>query len=224
MMAFNSPEEADYDNVASLNHTWLSLLQRDTDLGRGLAGLPEILRRRITNLSEQQVTRLASTPFLLFSFRESDDRHWTRVLSDQPDRDLFASCESDDADTLVSAALGFVWQLAQRNPYALRLICGATLHWSERIAEMTFIGLLDAVRAAGVIPIIRFVHQHQFWRKLLDSGVSRGGLARQAAQMSALQAVLTDSAGGRQETWPIAARIANAPCLQVAEPNETTRE
>lgn len=223
-MAFEGPEAADYDNVVSLNRAWLSLLQSDTDLGRGLAGLPETLRRRITNLSERQIARLAATPFLLFSFREGDDRHWTRILSVSPGRDLFSSRDSEEVDTLISAGLGFVWQLARRNPYAVRLICGATLYWSERIAELTFIDLLDAVRAAGDVPVIRSVQQHQLWQKLLDSGVSSGKLACQAAQMSALQVILTDPADGRQETWSVAARKANAPRLQVAEENETTQD
>jgi hypothetical protein len=223
-MAFRGPEAADYKNVIALNQAWLSLLQRDSELRRGLAGLPDTLQSRLTNLSEQQIVRLAATPFLLFSFRESDDRYWTRILSVDSSRNLFAIGSSEEVDTLVSAGLGFVWQLAQRNPYTLRLICGATLYWSERIAERTFYSLLDAVRAAGDVPCIRLPRHREFWRKLLDSGVGHENLARHAAHISALQAILTRPSASRSENWPLAARSANIPHLRVAEANETTQD
>lgn len=221
-MAFSGPELSDYENVVSLNEAWLGLLQRDTRLDGGLVGLSDALKRRITNLSKQQITRLAATPFLLFSFHEGDDRYWTRVLDGSGERDLFAVTDTDEVDTLVSAALGFIWQLARRNPYTLRLICGASLYWTERIAERTFFALLDAVRTTGDTPVMRFVQQGELWRKLLDSGVSRTEITRQAAQISALQAVLTDPPDSRAENWPLAARATSAPHLSVAERNEPT--
>jgi hypothetical protein len=215
-MAFSGPELSDYDNVVSLNSAWLGLLQQETRLASGLIGLPDGLCRRITNLSQQQITRLAATRFLLFSFRERDDRYWTRVLAGSPDRDLFRATNTDEVDTLVSASLGFIWQLARRNPYALRLICGASVYWTERIAEQTFFELLDAVHATGDTPCIRFVQQHEMWRKLLDSGVSRQRMKRHAAQVSALQALLTDPPDSVVE-WPRAARGTDTPQLCVAE-------
>jgi len=219
-MAFSGPEMSDYDNVVALNEAWLSLLQRENRLGNGLGGLPKALRCRITNLSKQQIARLATTPLLLFSFRERDDRYWTRVLAGSRERDLFATSNSVDVDTLISASLGFIWQLAQRNPYALRLICGATVYWTERIAEQTFFGLLDAVRSTCDTPGLRFAQHRELWRKLLDSGVSRERVTRSAAQMSALQAVLTDPPDNRAESWPLAARVARSPQLSVAEEDD----
>lgn len=222
-MAFRSPELSDYENVVSLNKAWLGLLQGDTRLNDGLAGLPDTLHRRITNLTRQQIARLAATPFLLFSFREGDDGYWTRVLEGSPERDLFTVTDTDQVNTLISAGLGFIWQLARRNPYALRLICGATLYWTERIAEQTFFGLLDAVRAAGDTPGVRLVEQRELWRKLLDGGVSRAEIIRHAAQISALQAILTDPPDSRAESWPLAARAARSPQFRVAEENDPTQ-
>jgi hypothetical protein len=221
-MAFSGPELSDYENVVSLNKAWLGLLQHDTRLRGGLVGLPDSLHGRITNLSKSQIARLAATPFLLFSFREEDDRYWTRVLEGNPERDLFEATGTDETDTLVSASLGFIWQLARRNPYTLRLICGATIYWAERIAEQTFFGLLEAVRTAGDTPAIRFVQQRELWRKLLDSGVCREEITRHAAQMSALQAILTDPRGGRTERWPLAARATKVPRMCVAEEKDPT--
>lgn len=220
-MPFLSPELSDYDNVVSLNEAWLGLLQKDTRLAQGMEELPDRLRRRITTLSRQQIERLAATPFLLFSFREGDERYWTHVLGRTPERGLFRENDIDEVDTLISASLGFIWQLAQRNPYTLRLICGATLYWTERIAEQTFFGLLDAVRATGDTPDIRLVRYREFWNKLLDSGVSRERLTRRAAQMSALQVILTTSPDSRAESWSRAARKTRAPLLCVADDDPT---
>jgi len=221
-MVFNGPELSDYDNVVALNEAWLSLLQRETRLKSGLAGLPDVLCRRITNLSKQQIGRLASTRFLLFSFREGDDRYWTRVLSRSPERDLFTTSKTGEIDTLISASLGFIWQLARRNPYTLRLICGASVYWIERIAEQTLFGLLDAVHSTGDTPSVRFVQQREMWRKLLDSGVSRENITRHAAQISALQIVLTDPPDSRAENWQLAARSTKTPQLCVADEDEPT--
>lgn len=219
-MAFSGPEMSDYDNVVSLNTAWLDLLQRESRLCSGLTGMPEALRLRITNLSEPQIGRLAATPLLLFSFREGDDRYWTRILAGSPERDLFMASNSNAVDTLIAASLGFIWQLARRNPYALRLICGASVYWTERIAEQTFFDLLDAFRSTGDTPSARLVSQRDLWRKLLSSGVSREGVSRNAAQVSALQAVLTDYPDNRPESWPLAARAVRAPQLSVAEEKE----
>jgi hypothetical protein len=219
-MAFIGPEMSDYDNVVSLNAAWLELLQRENSLRSGLTGMPDRLQLRITNLSRQQIDRLAATPLLLFSFREGDERYWTHVLNGSPERDLFATSSTDNVDTLVSASLGFIWQLARRNPYALRLICGASVYWTECIAERTFYELLDAVHCSGDTPCARLVSQQDLWRKLLSSGVSREAITRHAAQVSALQAVLTDPPDNRAETWPLAARVTSTPRFSVAEEKE----
>jgi hypothetical protein len=76
-MEFRGPEEADFENVAALNRAWLTLLQHQTELRRGLEVLPAELIERITNLTLTEITRLAQTPFLLFSFREDEDAYWT---------------------------------------------------------------------------------------------------------------------------------------------------
>lgn len=226
MMGFNSPDRADYANVVRLNHAWLTLLQHDLSLARALDCLPVDLRERMTNLSGSEITRLANTPFLLLSYRENEDSYWTRTLNPRHERDLFsasAAGAATDADTLISAGLGFAWQLARRNPYVLRLFCGATLYWSERIAELTFFELLDAFRATGDPPILRFGHQRDLWRKLLDTGVSRQPHAAEATQITALQSVLTHTATGKQETWSLAARSVGAPARRVADSDDSTQ-
>ena len=224
-MSFEGPDKEDYANVVALNQAYLALLRRDKELCRGLNGCAEPLRQHLVELSQHRIDRLAEAPFLLFSFRERDDRYWTRILQDAGDADLFSSAGSDDVDTLISAALGFIWQLARRNPYALRLFCGATLYWCERIAELTFYRLLEAVRCSGDVPVLRIAGRNELWRKLLESGVSRHNPVRHAAQLSALQVVLTDPAEKqRSESWSLAARKVMAPGLSVAEENDVTQK
>lgn len=223
-MAFEGPDTRDYENVVSLNRAYLLLLKQDDDLRRGLGASVEPVRQRVVELTEHQVDRLSATPFLLFSFHEQDDRYWNRVLQGTETGDLFTTSAADDVDILVSAALGFVWQLARRNPYVLRLFCGATLYWCERIADLTFFRLLDAVRNAGDIPTLRMAENEAMWQKLLYQGVHRNHSLRNAAQLAALQEMLTSPPKYRgQPTWSVAARKIDAPGLEVADRNDRRR-
>ena len=220
MMTFNGPQPADYDNVASLNRAYLSVLGRDSRSHSGLAHLSTDLYGRLTELTESQIERLSAAPFLLLSFREQDDRYWNKVLDDSGGRDLFAVSACEELDTVVSAGLGFVWQLARQNPYTLRLFCGASLYWCERIAEQTFFRLLASVASQGSVPELRNAHDQKLWTKLLDHGVSRCTPIRHAAHLSAMQTVLTRPENPRQPKWARAARSSGYSGLRVAdEPN-----
>lgn len=217
-MGFDGPQAADYDNVAALNEAYLLLLAREQRLGDALSALPVRVREKLQCLKHAEIQRLSRAPFLLFSFREQDARYWQRILADAGNRDLFAVGGSDELDTLVSGGLGFMWQLARQNPFALRLISGASLHWCEQIAELTFFRLLDSVALQGDVPVPRFATHHELWRKLVGPGISRKSSCRQAAQMSALQAVLTRQTGTRSiEPLPVAARRLSASGMVLAD-------
>ena len=224
MMSFDGPVDRDFDNVASLNSAWLTMLGSERTLLRGLDACPGPMQQRLIDLTRSEIRRLAETPFLLFSFRERDDRYWDEILERKSEPGLFRSSGSEPVDTLVAAALGFVWQLANRNPYSLRLICGATLYWCERIGELTFFGLLDAVRNAGDVPLLRHGHHDSLWQKLLHEGVSADDETRRAAQMAALQSVLTDPLPGPAMTWRTAARSVTSSEIRIAEVRDRTRE
>jgi hypothetical protein len=216
-MAFDGPQATDYENVASLNRAYLSILRRDVRSHLGLAHLSAELVGRLTDLTERQAERLSAVPFLLLSFREQDDRYWNKVLDDAASRDLFSVTGCNDLHTVVSAGLGFVWQLARQNPYTLRLFCGSSLYWCERIAEQTFFNLLASVASQGRVPELRNAHDQALWRKLLVQGVSTKGAIRKAAHLSALQSVLTRPGNPRQPNWARAARTSVAPGLRVAD-------
>ena len=223
-MGFAGPNDADYANVVALNLEWLKLLQRDAAATRGLKVLPDALRERIISLGPFEMESLAATPFLLFSFQETDNAYWSRILDQCAEKDLFTETVSPAVDTLVCAALGFSWQLAQRNPYALRLFSGATVYWSERIAEMQFIELLQLVRSAGCIPQIRCGQQVDLWRKLLHNGTGGHTPCSRAAQITALQTLLTQQALMPRTLWQKAARSTRTPFRRVIKANESTQE
>lgn len=216
-MAFDGPAPVDYRNVRALNRAYLSLLQANRRARRGLRKLSSPLGRRMTSLTRHQVDRLSATPFLLLSLRERDDKLWSQILSDENGGDFFARPVADDFDRLQAAGLGFVWQIARQNPYTLRLVCGATLHWCEQIAERTFYGLLAAVAPHPDLLELRRANDDRLWAKLLGDGVSRETEVRSAAHVSALQTVLTRPAGSESRSWAIAACKTRQTGLRVAD-------
>lgn len=216
-MDFQGPTLADYENVRSLNIAFLKLLQNGNECARYLEGLPEELGRRLRRLSRREIGRLAATPFLLFSFRERDDGFWQKLLADERTRDLFALPlkTTDDTGRLVSAGLGFVWQLAQRNPFAARLLCGASTHWCEQITERTIFHILAVAGHRSDLLVLRAQHDTEIWQKLLVDGLSNETETRHAAHISALQSVLTRLPA--PAAWSAAACASRNPALKVAD-------
>jgi len=213
---FQGPLPADYENVRSLNRAFLQLLQGESGR-RYFDRSPQELLRRLRRLKLSEIERLSAAPFLLFSFRERDDRFWQELLADDKGHDLFAVPlrASDESGRLISAGLGFVWQLAHRNPFAARLLCEASTHWCEQITELTFLDLLAIAGHRSDLVCIRAKDDGEFWRKLLDTGVCQAKEIRIAAQISAFQYLLTCHSG--PVTWEAAACSSRSPALRVAE-------
>ena len=214
-MAFNCPAGSDYHNVRSLNRGFLAILA-------ATAGLPapsQRLQQQVRSLSPPQLERLAQTPFLLFSLRECDSFFWEQLLAHGRERDLFADppAPADDYGRLVCAALGFIWHLARRNPYATRLICGASLHWCELIGELTMFRLLAIAGSRDDLLLVRHSEHGDLWEKLLDRGISRQNDIREAAHLSALQTILTGPVPNMDASWAVAACRHRRPRLRVAE-------
>ncbi len=216
-MDFQGPTLADYENVRSLNFAFLELLQNGNECDQYVEGLPPQLARRLRRLSHREIGRLAATPFLLFSFRERDDGFWQKILNDDRTRDLFALPVkgTDEVGRLVSAGLGFVWQLAHRNPFAARLLCGASTHWCEQITERTIFHILAVAGRRSDLLVLRAQHDTDIWQKLLDNGLSNETETRHAAHISALQSVLTRQAA--TPAWSAAACASRNPALKVAD-------
>lgn len=217
-MEFMGPSGADYENVTSLNRGFLALVSRDPRARRALQALRPDLAERLVGLTALQAERLAAAPFMLMSFREQDDRFWEATFARHVTRDLFASTPRapDDPGCLVSAGLGYLWQLARQNPYAARLICGASMHWCEQLTELPFLHLLTVAGLGYELLALRAASDGELWSKLLSSGISREQHVRRAAHITALQGVLTRSSRPARQ-WQSAACAARVPSLQVAD-------
>jgi hypothetical protein len=216
---FRGPGATDFDNVHSLNRAFLYLVRQDGQARQCLRGLPAALAGRLSSLLAVEAERLASTPFLLLSFRERDDDFWEALFSDNANGDLFAvpSPPSDDLGRLIAAGLGFVWQLARQNPYAARLICGASLHWCEQLTERTIFQILATAGTRSEVLTLRCGSDADLWTKLLASGISREKQVRRAAHISALQSVLTRASMPDRKKWATAACTVRTPTLKVAD-------
>lgn len=168
----------DLANVRALNRAWLAL-----QVPRGQGPVVLSLRRQ---------ERLAQAPFLLFSFREQDTVLWRSLLGDGEQRDLFhrQAPASDRLSDLQAAGLAFLWELTRRNPYAARVISGAPLYWCEQIAAATLLRVHESARSCDLLAW-RFPGDSTISERLCADGASASRQSRLAAQLSALQALLT---------------------------------
>ena len=201
-----------------LNRDFLELLRTEKGLRKCIVELSDSQRDRLITLDKSEAMRLAQTPFLLFSFREHDDVYWDRILNDPVSPGLFQTRVSENVKTLMSSALGFIWYLARRDPFTLRLFSGAPLSWCETIADLALHHLLDAVTRSGDLPVLRFSYHRELWRSLLDGGVSTRAPIRTASQVSGLQFVLSRSRQNSQ--WARAARTLRPRAFRVADEND----
>lgn len=192
-MQYQGPDAADLMNVFVLNDAfivWQRTRPADESRERGLA--PET-RARLGDLGCEQRERLARTPFLLMSLAEDDEARWQALFAERRTRDLLECLQLRDeaASGLVAAGLGFLWQLAQHNPYAARLVSGASLSWCEQLSASTLMNLLSRALEDQALLAPRMADKRDIWNRLLTAGVSNRRDTRHAARVSALQTLLT---------------------------------
>lgn len=219
-MEYCGPQDADYDNVRALNDGWLGLLGVPERAGRLLDGLPAPLAARLSSLRRPQRERLARTPFLLLSFREHDSARWAHLFDSFEGNGSgllpgVATLEDAAEANLTHAALGFVWQLARLNTYAARLICGASLHWCEQVAERPLVEVVAMASRPGLL-VPRRAADACLWQKLVFDGTAADRTVRDAARISALQRVLTAGQEPGRDRPLLAARRLDAPGRQLA--------
>lgn len=189
-MDYSGPDAADFSEVAALNQAFLVCLRAPA--GAALRGcLPERLRPVIAALRDIQVERLAATPFLLLTLRERDAGYWAQLAGEETAPDLFAT-GGNGGDDIAAAALSFLWHLARRNPYALRLIAGAGNDWCSILLDSTLLTLLRRVGSQADALLPREADNGEFWRKLLGPGLSSDPTVRAAAHAACLQTMLTN--------------------------------
>jgi hypothetical protein len=212
-MEFWGPASADYADVRSLNRTFLCILRASGPGAAQRRKLPENVGPQVVGLTDLQIERLSGCPFLLMSFRERDADYWRSLLADQPTGDLWAEAPGDAAERIVTAGLAFLWQLARRNPYAVRLIAGASVAWCEQLAAAELIDLLQRAASRGDLLSPRFAGQADPWSRLLGPGLGSRPAIRTAAHLSVLQSMLTGATATGQRRLRAAACAYPVPTL-----------
>jgi hypothetical protein len=217
-MDYSGPERSDLKDVQSINLAFLALLR--SAAGEPLRNcLPQKLQPALQALSSRQVERLSRVPFLLMSIGEFDDDCWTRTSRGRPIRDLFTPTQgdTDPVARIVTAAAGFLWQLARKNPYAARVVSGATLAWCEQLAEQTLLRVFEYATDDQRMLAPRMADNSIFWHRLLGAGVSKEFEIRRAAHLSALQSVLTQKASLPSRRLQTAACYSSVPSLELRQ-------
>ena len=221
-MDYRGPEAADFANVKSFNRAFLLLLRNTATGRRARQQLPAPIQEIIRGLTDLHIGRLASVPFLLLSLHERDDKYWRAFVSDEMKPDLLASSpDNTDAAQLGVAGVAFLWQLARRNPYAARLVSGATLGWCEQLADCTLLRLLQRTSSHLDLLQPRLADNIDFWKKLLGPGLSSEQDVRTAAHVAALQTILTENPAAQYRPLRAAACSFVAPSLQVADKRQS---
>lgn len=192
-MHYHGPERADLANVFMLNKAFIAWQRERSPENTSGPGLPPGIRTRFAALSREQRERLARMPFLLMSLAEDDESRWQSLFAEQRTRDLLQCMQRREEATsrLIAAGLGFLWQLAQRNPYAVRLVSGASLAWCEQLASCTLMDLFSRALEDQALLAPRMADKPDLWHKLLTVGVSNRRHLRRAARVAALQTLLT---------------------------------
>ena len=219
-MNFTGPEPTDLANVNSLNHAFLVQLRASSSGRRWRRQFPTAVALMVKGLTDLQIGRLSAAPFLLMSLRERDADYWRVLTTDDSNLDLFvATDKNSDCELLSMAGLTFLWALAGRNPYAARLVSGATLGWCEHLADWILLRLLQ--RTAGRHDLLqpRLAGSEEFWTKLLGPGLSSERDVRKAAHLTALQSILTEDPTANYRPLKAAACSTLAPSLRVADRN-----
>ncbi|MDH3585524.1 MAG: hypothetical protein OEQ30_00405 [Gammaproteobacteria bacterium] len=210
-MQYQGPDAADLMNVFVLNDAfivWQRTRPADESRERGLA--PET-RARLGDLGCEQRERLARTPFLLMSLAEDDEARWQSLFTERRTRDLLQCLQIRDevASGLIAAGLGFLWQLARRNPYATRLVSGASLKWCEQLSACTLMDLFARALEDQTLLAPRMADNTDLWHRLLTAGVSNRRHVRLAARVSAMQSMLIERPGRAYR--PLAAAACRMP-------------
>jgi len=183
---FPGPNPDDYANVLALNTAFI---------------------KATFEMKGPQRGRLAAAPFLLLSLRERDIDWWDAALVENRQGDLMAPPELDDPELrrIQTATLSFLWHLARRDPYATRIISGATVSWCEKITDLPLVTLLDRVGVRSDLVQSRLNSPDQLGARLLGDGISSRRNVRRSSQLTALQSLLTHASFDNYSSLPAAA-------------------
>jgi len=218
-MDFQGPDAADLDNVGALNRAYLDGLSQSLAVAPGAPSGTDSVIEKLTALSARKSAGLSQCPFLIYSLPDAADRRWVRLFSDDAQTDLFDATRlsPECVGRLAPATLGFLWELAKRNPYATRLVSGASLDWCERLAGSSPVRVFQFAMDEPGLLSPRLPTHREFWSKLLGAGTSNDKEIRHSAHLTALQTVLTIPAAEHYQRLPAAACLMSTPARRVAE-------
>lgn len=217
-MEFIGPDPGDLKDVRALNRAFLEYLGGEE--GEALRReLPASLGLALPAMSQNQVERLAGVPFLLLSFCETDETYWDKRRPVASNDDLFSAAPAGAGPRyrIASAGLAFLWQLARRNPYAARLVCGASLGWCEQLAACTLLHVLECAVIDPCLVRPRLAPDEIFWQRLLGPALSSEPAVRRAARLCAMQAILQPDSARPGRNFRSAACRSTVPSLQLHE-------
>ena len=218
-MDFQGPKAADLANVYALNLGFFKLLRTHAGLLTGANTAAASVVAKLAALPNARADRVAQCPFLMFALAAAEDRRWTTLFDDNEQPDLLDEMHRppDAVALLTAATLGFLWELARRNPYATRLVSGASLGWCEQLADSAPLRLFQFAARQSNLLAPRLATQSFFWEKLIGAGSSHEADIRRSAHLCALQTVLTRSPNKRYRALRAAACRMPAPTLRVAD-------
>lgn len=189
---YPGPRPDDYVNVQALN---LAFIQATS------------------SMKGPQRGRLASCPFLLFSLREQELGWWDEALSDRRQGDLLEARRLDcpELSQIQFATMSFLWHLGRRNPYAVRIISGASVRWVEQITELPLVTLLDRIGMRADLMQSRIESTAALADRLLGDGTSSVSAVCRSSQFTALQTLLTRTGNNHYSQLPAAACSLSVP-------------
>ena len=109
--------------------------------------------------------------------------------------------------------------MARQNPYTLRLICGASLHWCERLADLPLTAVIQRASSRDDILELRAREDHRLWARL-TSVLESDKSVRSAVQLAALQSLLIQPEPSGAPRWKSAACRQSVPALRVADDSQ----
>lgn len=204
--------EGHLEEVAALNAQYLALL-----LARGApAADPRLaadspLLARMARLGEERLAELADCPFLLYTLGEDELIPQYRGFG----RAEELADASRGLPALALMSLTWLRSLARRNPFAVRLIAGATEGWCVELAGAAPGALVNHARRAERWMRPRFAREGRFWEDAIAAIEERRGERLRAVRTAGLQRLLSRSAiasAGEEATGDSA-----RPLLRVAE-------
>ena len=224
-MRYERPETTDFANVEALNRAFLALVAGPTAAPAGHSLAADEVTTQLGQLTGEQREHLASCPFLVFTLDEGDATRWRRLFDTDETHDLVDAMQRppDAHARLAAASLGFLWELSRRNPYAVRLVCGASMEWCQQLAASMPICLVQFASNEPCLLTPRFVTRRSVWQKLLAAGTSDDPEIRTAAQVAALQVMLTHDAAESYQPVAAAACKTAVPVMRVAEQTDGSR-